>query len=1518
VAGAGAPASAKPHGNGGTPEGSLATWSADRRGGFEARIAADAELAAALERGAALEVVALGPDGDEPLIVALAAGAETGTSIARASSDGAIVLKRHPAGGYVLSGLGVREPVWQAPIAHASISLGAASEDFLVARIEGNAGIAMVSSGEGGPIRLARDEDMSWESMQAASGHFGIHAADLRRVRDVEIKINQGAKPGKGGRLSGAKVTAQVSKARNIPVGTDALSPDPKHDIYSIEDMPAEVWLWLLYHTHCGIKITGSNYTRYVAAGMWSNFVVDYLLVDSGLGGSGNYHADSSHVGWPDIFRTILHTHHALVSEKVDLDNSGVLRSIRDLNGVPFGAGGGTRLFASGGMRGELDFLKVLIAGADGVVVASIDKAVAFGCNQCGNCHLDCPRGGITTKLELTSQNDRALMRDRFRNWIALSLVKLAVLVDALNYESGALSEAGMVKDRARLLRDIRELRGRLDLVRLPELPDLGDERMPRADSVAAVEHDSCRVGSLTVSEPVDVGAIWEAAKLSYNGGNNRGGGIGFAGFAPAAVAGKTAFLLNTIGPDRAETQARMLDHFAGCRFFDAAGREIAHDAVRRRLADFRVPVRASYAGEDGWRRAGLRENVGDFSLFFVEARADVLERYARTLLASEHWLPRRTRFGDLTDETLLGTLAGRTEGDARLAEFPQAVREEYFSVLAHLLDSRYYRTHGKPGAPAGKYADKRRGFVVSVGEDMGAIKISGWTHVIPEYFDFERFWAGYPGASPGGVEVTQKGRTFQTTALYAHAWGMHHRYPTNSPAIDPEGRGNPAGAHPFKAYNVLLMHNGEQVGVDSTAPFLAEYGTVHADESMGPGASRYEGDSLYERKALTDTEYAAYLVDFTRRVLGLGTEEATQIISPITGIDLEAMPEPKRSLHRLLATNYVQLTPTGPYKFTILETRPGGRVGFRENMDIKFLRPHEVIVHHDEAAGGVKAVANGSEAKIADAMLRVLHAQGVLGDAAADLRFNMRPGGRPGQGEFGGVVEAFVQRGAPEMTLNNRFGEPVVVERAGAKVDLEMPLGAAAGSAEPSWRGLVDERIDQSAHAADDALHEAGAARLFGPEDDLPAPARELVEATIERVGALGFGDYRYLVEDALPALAKDGDPQRALAIRMLTELRKRLVFADLGGKALSSMEYLTDGGRTRDGAPEGGIYRILDAVPLLGKDYGRARWSRLTFATRDDLVEPADPLRDVLVVDFRDFASVAFSNACASRFVSEAARLGWRNLVGYNFVGGPRYVGTNLMGPGGGPASDLVMELHGREFGDFLGALLEGARVYAYGQGQSHAGFKADSGRLFLLQDALNTCAYAAHGFTFSAWDTGSRFAVAGQNKVSLSDDSAAQGFQSLHMGSPNEYAFEYLMSGGDNSCHIVLGLAKPDRRGQLALRPRPYAGKFFMSGAAAGRVYLLDPERRLEPEQYRGNVAVPVTAAEWSRDVAPLLNAEARLRGAPMRAEADAFSIRLGDEWKRWPFAQAFLQLIPSKVAAKMAPEPTPEALVQIVGE
>jgi glutamate synthase domain-containing protein 3 len=739
----------------------------------------------------------------------------------------------------------------------------------------------------------------------------------------------------------------------------------------------------------------------------------------------------------------------------------------------------------------------------------------------------------------------------------------------------------------------------------------------------------------------------------------------------------------------------------------------------------------------------------------------------------------------------------------------------------------------------------------------------------------------------------------------------MHHRYPTNSPAIDPEGRGNPAGAHPFKAYNVLLMHNGEQVGVDSTSPFLNEFGYVHADPSMGPGAADYHGDSVYERKALTDTEYAAYLVDFTRRVLGLSTEEASQIISPITGLDLEAMDPERGTKLALLMTNYVQLTPTGPYKFTIVESRrreradgtPRRVVGFRENMDIKFLRPHEIIVTADTAAGGVHAVANGSEAKIADIMLRVLHQQGILGDAAADLRFNMRPGGNPQRHDYGGVVEAFTAPGEGAVEIHNRFGEPVIVERAGAKVDLGVTIDGAAKRAEKGWRELVGTRLESLGRALDALAPPPG--RWFGPDDPLPAPANELIEAMLERARTLTFDDYRALVEEALSRFAAGGEARRAVALRILTELRKRLLFADLGGKALSSMEYLTDGGRTASGAAEGGIVRLLDAVPpiaeVLAKPAPGGRFARITAETRDDLAPPADPASDVLVIAAAGFRSESFRLDSASRFVSEAVRLGWRHLIAYDFKGGPRYVGTNLAGVDGQAARAVTLELYGREFGDFIGALLEGADVFVYGQGQSHLGMKADSGTLFVLQDVLNTCMYAAHGGTISLWDSGSRFAAAGQNKVFLADGrTPAPGFKSIHFGSPNEYAFEYLMSGGDNSLHVVMGLGKPDARGQLALRPKPYSGKFFMSGAAAGRVFVFDPYNRLDPAQYRGNVLSGITPEEWAKELAPFIEREARRRGAPIRIEQDSIWVRLEGEWQRWPYAEAFAKIIPVKVA------------------
>jgi len=418
---------------------------------------------------------------------------------------------------------------------------------------------------------------------------------------------------------------------------------------------------------------------------------------------------------------------------------------------------------------------------------------------------------------------------------------------------------------------------------------------------------------------------------------------------------------------------------------------------------------------------------------------------------------------------------------------------------------------------------------------------------------------------------------------------------------------------------------------------------------------------------------------------------------------------------------------------------------------------------------------------------------------------------------------------------------------------------------------------------------------------------------------------DYRYLVDAALPGFAARGEAERAAAIRVLAELRKRVRFTDLGGKALSSIEYLTDGGRAADGSPEGGLYRILDAVPPLAHALAAppgpvGRWGRLTLATRDDLLPPTDGRSDVLVLDLGGFLSEAFTLDCAARIVSEAVRLGWRNLIGYGCNGGPRYLGTNLAAADGTPATGVTIELFGREVGDFLGSVLEGAEVWLYGQGQSHTGMKAGSGYIFVLQDALNTCCYAAHGGTFSVWDSGSRFAVAGQNKVLLDDgETPAQGFRSVHFGTPNEYAFEYLMSGGPNSLHVVMGLAKPDARGELSLRARPYLGKFFMSGAAAGRVFVFDPERRLDPEQYRGNVPEAIAPEVWAGDLAPFLAREGARRGVPIRIEGEEIAVRLQSEWRRWRYDEAFVQLVPRTVARKLVKRGvTPRQLEQMVEE
>lgn len=80
---------------------------------------------------------------------------------------------------------------------------------------------------------------------QVASGRFGVTPAYLMSAEQIEIKIAQGAKPGEGGQLPGAKVNAYIASIRACKEGVMLISPPPHHDIYSIEDLAQ-----LIYDLH--------------------------------------------------------------------------------------------------------------------------------------------------------------------------------------------------------------------------------------------------------------------------------------------------------------------------------------------------------------------------------------------------------------------------------------------------------------------------------------------------------------------------------------------------------------------------------------------------------------------------------------------------------------------------------------------------------------------------------------------------------------------------------------------------------------------------------------------------------------------------------------------------------------------------------------------------------------------------------------------------------------------------------------------------------------------------------------------------------------------------------------------------------------------------------------------------------------------------------------------------------------------------------------------------------------------
>ncbi|MDR1443216.1 MAG: glutamate synthase large subunit [Bifidobacteriaceae bacterium] len=158
------------------------------------------------------------------------------------------------------------------------------------------------NTGEGGedPERL-HDPTRRSAIKQVASGRFGVTAEYLTNADDIQIKMAQGAKPGEGGQLPGAKVYPWVAKTRHSTPGVQLISPPPHHDIYSIEDLKQ------LIHdlknanpeARVQVKLVAEVGVGTVAAGV-SKAHADVVLISGHDGGTGASPLTSiKHAGGP-------------------------------------------------------------------------------------------------------------------------------------------------------------------------------------------------------------------------------------------------------------------------------------------------------------------------------------------------------------------------------------------------------------------------------------------------------------------------------------------------------------------------------------------------------------------------------------------------------------------------------------------------------------------------------------------------------------------------------------------------------------------------------------------------------------------------------------------------------------------------------------------------------------------------------------------------------------------------------------------------------------------------------------------------------------------------------------------------------------------------------------------------------------------------------------------------------------------------------------------------------------------
>lgn len=306
-----------------------------------------------------------------------------------------------------------------------AMSFGALSANAIRALNKGAAlGGFAHDTGEGGlsPYHEENGGDLIWE---LGTGYFGARTKDgdfdpdefadkagKEQVKCVSLKLSQGAKPGVGGVLPGAKVTKEIAKIRDVPRGEKCVSPSA-HRVFST---PTELIEFVARMRDlsggkpAGFKLCVGSRVEVLAickAILEVGTAPDFIIVDGSEGGTGAAPLEfEDHVGMP-LTQGLMLVHNALVGT-----------GLRDR----------IRIGASGKVAASNDIVKRLIQGAD-YTNAARAMMMAVGCIQAQMCNTDkCPVGVATQnrrRARALDVGDKSQRVQRFQEATVTEATKL-------------------------------------------------------------------------------------------------------------------------------------------------------------------------------------------------------------------------------------------------------------------------------------------------------------------------------------------------------------------------------------------------------------------------------------------------------------------------------------------------------------------------------------------------------------------------------------------------------------------------------------------------------------------------------------------------------------------------------------------------------------------------------------------------------------------------------------------------------------------------------------------------------------------------------------------------------------------------------------------------------------------------------------------------------------------------------------------------------------------------------------